>query len=323
MFGFLDAGVSVAYHVVTAFTHVLTPLAGAGVGTAAAIVAFTIAVRLLLSPLSYVALRGQAAQARLQPEIQELRRRHAGQPERLNQELAALYQRNGSGLLAGCLPLLAQLPFFSVMYRLFRSSSVGGRPNLLLTHRLFGAALGAHWLGGAGPASAAGLVFLGLFALLAAVGWASARLARQATALSPPTTLSPSAAPIDVSRQPARSPRSARSARPTRSARSARSAQPARSARPTRSAPPARSIQPVRPALPQPVSPAAGQEKIVATLTRIVPYTTVVLAMFVPLAAGLYLLTTTAWTVAERAALRRRAHEAATRKAATPGPAAA
>ena len=43
--------------------------------------------------------------------------------------LAAFYQREGGGLLLGCLPLLVQLPFFSVVYRLFLSHSVGGQPN--------------------------------------------------------------------------------------------------------------------------------------------------------------------------------------------------
>jgi YidC/Oxa1 family membrane protein insertase len=42
-----------------------------------------------------------------------------------------------------------------------------------------------------------------------------------------------------------------------------------------------------------------------AALARLTPYVTVVVAAFVPLAAGLYLLTTTAWTLAERIGLRR------------------
>jgi hypothetical protein len=43
-----------------------------------------------------------------------------------------------------------------------------------------------------------------------------------------------------------------------------------------------------------------------AWLTRALPYATVVIAAFVPLAAGLYLLTTTAWTAAERFVLQRK-----------------
>ena len=246
MLGFLDAGVSVAYHLVTALATALTPLAGPA-AAAAAIIAFTLAVRLLLLPLSYYALRGQAAQARLQPQIAELRRRHARQPDRLQRELQALYQREGGGLLLGCLPLLIQLPFFSVVYRLFLSHSVGGQPNRLLSHHLLGVPLGSSWLT-AGPLTGHGLVFIGLFALLAVGGWLTTRLARR------------TAAP-----------------------------------------------------------PSAAQSRVVTAVTTVIPFTTVVIAMFVPLAAGLYLLTTVFWTLAERAVLGRRAQLAVATRAERPG----
>jgi YidC/Oxa1 family membrane protein insertase len=42
-----------------------------------------------------------------------------------------------------------------------------------------------------------------------------------------------------------------------------------------------------------------------ARLIRLMPYGTLVTAAFIPLAAGLYLLTTTTWTVVERAILHR------------------
>jgi YidC/Oxa1 family membrane protein insertase len=54
--------------------------------------------------------------------------------------------------------------------------------------------------------------------------------------------------------------------------------------------------------------PAAQPGATVTVLTRLAPYITVVMAAFVPLAAGLYLTTTTAWTLAERAVLGRRIH---------------
>src|SRR5580693_7365408 len=107
MLGFLGAGVSVAYHVVTDLAHFLAPLGG-GLAAVAAIIAFTVAIRLLLLPLSYYALRGQAGQARLQPELAELRRRHGHEPERLQREIGALYRRESGTLLIGCLPLLLQ-----------------------------------------------------------------------------------------------------------------------------------------------------------------------------------------------------------------------
>jgi YidC/Oxa1 family membrane protein insertase len=229
MLGFLNAPVAVAYHVVFALSVFLAPLTG-GLATAAAIIMFTLAVRLLLSPLSFTALRGQARIAALQPRIAELRTRYARQPERLQRELSALYAAEGGGLLAGCLPLLLQLPFFSVVYRLLESATVAGRANVLLAKRLLAAPLGSHWLTGAGPLSLQGLVFLGVFALIAAACLAATRVTRSA-------------------------------------------------------------------------APAQATGKLI---TGALPYLTVVIAAFVPLAASLYLLTSTAWTAAERAIWRRR-----------------
>jgi YidC/Oxa1 family membrane protein insertase len=231
MSGFLGVPVDAAYHLVSPFVSFLTPLLG-GLAAAAAIVGFTVVVRLLLLPLSYRAMRGMAAQARMAPLAQGLRKRYAGQPDRLQRELTALYRAEGTSMFAGCLPLLAQWPAFSVLSLLFRSQRVGGAPNTLLTHRLFGAPLASYWLGGAGPFSAQGAVFAGLFVLLAAVGWLSARMARRA-------------------------------------------------------------------------SGQAGPGGAQAALARVLPFATVAIAAFVPLAAGLYLATSTAWTLAERAVLGR------------------
>jgi YidC/Oxa1 family membrane protein insertase len=265
MFTLLGVVVGAAYHVVSAFALVLAPLP-AGLATAAAIVVCTLAVRLALLPLSYYAIRGQASQARLAPEIQALRQRHAGQPERLQRELAALYRREGTGMFAGYLPLLLQLPFLSVMYALFRSGTIGGQPNGLLSHDLFGAPLGSHWLSGPGPLSAQGAVFLGLFALLAVAAWLAARVARRLAARQAPAAEAPGRV-VKASGRPARAPGQAAARASGRVA--------------------------------QPATPggAAGW------LVRALPYTTLVIAAVMPLAAGLYLLTTTAWAAAERAVL--------------------
>ena len=73
-----------------------------------------------------------------------------------------------------------------------------------------------------------------------------------------------------------------------------------------------------------PAAPAAAG-RTVSVLTWIVPFASLVTAAIVPLAAGLYLLTTTAWTLAERTVLRRRFLAAAppAPAAALPAPAAA
>ena len=168
--------VDAAYHLVLALTNFLSPALG-GLAAVAAIVVFTMAIRLLLTPLSFRALRGQAAMTRLAPRIQELRKRYGRQPERLQRELTALYAREGTSLLAGFVPLLAQWPVFSVLYLLFRSPTVAGGPNSLLSRDLFGVPLGAHWLSGGGAGLAtAGLhaaVFPAVLAILALICWLS------------------------------------------------------------------------------------------------------------------------------------------------------
>jgi YidC/Oxa1 family membrane protein insertase len=178
MSGIFGVPVGAAYHLVFALTHLLTPVAG-GLAAVTAIIVFTAVVRLLIAPLSLRALRGQAATARLAPQMQALRKRHAGQPERLQRELAELYQREGASPLGGFLPLLLQWPFLTVMYLLFRSATVDGSPNQLLSARLFGVPLGSHWLSGASLVSGHDAVFLGVFALLAGLCWLTARLARR------------------------------------------------------------------------------------------------------------------------------------------------
>ncbi|WP_330330634.1 YidC/Oxa1 family membrane protein insertase [Streptomyces sp. NBC_00536] len=192
---------------VAALAHLLEPVA-AQTATAAAIVLFTVLVRLALHPLSRAAFRGTTPSA-------------------------------------GCLPVLVQLPVFFFMYRAFTSVDSG-----LLGERLFAAPLGAHWtdaLGDGGPFGAPGLVFLGLFAAIAAIAaWSAVRGRRAARSAGGPEL---------------------------------------------------------------PASVPAEQREAMRKLSGVLPllsFGTLVTAAVVPLAAGLYLVATTGWTVAERAWLQHR-----------------
>ncbi|MFI9200103.1 YidC/Oxa1 family membrane protein insertase [Streptomyces sp. NPDC053048] len=167
----------------THLADALDPVLGAS-ATAGAIVVFTMCVRLALHPLARSAARGERARAELAPRLSELRRKYAKRPERLKEEAAKLYAEAGTSPLAGCLPMLAQLPVFYVMYHLFSTGDGGGD---LLEHRLLAAPLGGRWadaLGDGGPVGAQGLVYLGLFALVGAVAtWTCLRNRKAAAAL--------------------------------------------------------------------------------------------------------------------------------------------
>ncbi|WP_316754092.1 YidC/Oxa1 family membrane protein insertase [Streptomyces herbicida] len=162
---------SVFANLVERLADLLQPLFHAS-AAAAAIIVFTALVRLLVHPLSRAAARGQRARAALQPKVAELRKKHAKNPEKLRKAVLELHAEEKVAPLSGCLPSLLQLPAFFLLYHLFSNSTIGGDGNGLLTHQLFAAPLGGRWadaLGDGGVFGGAGLVYLALFAVVAAV----------------------------------------------------------------------------------------------------------------------------------------------------------
>jgi YidC/Oxa1 family membrane protein insertase len=194
MSALLGVPVDAAYHVVSFLSRLLTPTLG-GLAAATAIILFTMAIRLLVLPLSYRATRGLAAQAQVAPQAQALRQKYARQPDRLQRELADLYRAEGTSMLAGFGPMLLQWPLLSVIYLLFRSPVVDGKHNALLSHDLFGSALGSHWLAAPGPLSGQGVVFAAVFVIIAAASLLTAHLARRRAATNPVPAPAPAKAP--------------------------------------------------------------------------------------------------------------------------------
>ncbi|MGQ4723164.1 membrane protein insertase YidC [Streptomyces tunisiensis] len=180
---------SVFASLVEQLADLLRPLFGLS-AAAAAIIAFTALVRLLVHPLSRAAARGQKARAALQPRIAELRRKHGKNPEKLQKAVMELHAEEKVSPLSGCLPSLFQLPAFFLLYHLFSSGSIGGEPNALLTHQLLDAPLGGRWadaLADGGAFGGAGVVYLGLFVVVAVVAYFSYRLSRRMTEASAAT----------------------------------------------------------------------------------------------------------------------------------------
>ena len=72
---------------------------------------FTLLFRLILLPSSISQQKGTAKQMRLQPKIKKLQEKYKGNQVKLNEEMQALYSREGyNPMSAGCLPMLIQLP---------------------------------------------------------------------------------------------------------------------------------------------------------------------------------------------------------------------
>ncbi len=226
----LDAVVGVAHIALEGLATLLTPVAG-GFSAALAIVCFTVAVRLLISPLAWMQARSARRGAALAPRLAALRERHRDDPVLLATETLALQRANGAGPFAALLPALAQAPFFLLMYHLVQPGT--GAPTGVLGGQLCGVPLTAHL--------SAGLpVFAVLLAVAVGVAWWSSRRTR--------LLLAATGTPAD------------------------------------------------------PAQPGAG---LLPRILGALPFVTVLMVAWLPLAGGLYLVTSAAWTALEQAVWRR------------------
>jgi len=82
-----------------------------------AIIAFSTLVRLLMFPIANKQFKTMNNMKRLQPEMKRLQEKHANDRTKLNQELMELYKREKANPLAGCLPILIQIPVFYALYK--------------------------------------------------------------------------------------------------------------------------------------------------------------------------------------------------------------
>ena len=85
-----------------------------------AIILLTVAVSLLLFPLTLKQTRSMKAMQEIQPEVKKIQKELKGEREELNKQLMALYKEKGVNPAAGCLPLLAQLPIWFALFRVLR-----------------------------------------------------------------------------------------------------------------------------------------------------------------------------------------------------------
>ncbi len=82
-----------------------------------AILILTVGVKLVFFPLANKSYVSMAKMRKLQPEQIKLKERFGEDKQRLNQEMMALYKKEGANPLAGCLPILVQIPVFFALYK--------------------------------------------------------------------------------------------------------------------------------------------------------------------------------------------------------------
>jgi YidC/Oxa1 family membrane protein insertase len=82
-----------------------------------AILMLTVVVKLLLFPLANQAFASMSKMKKLQPKVEELKKKFGDDQQKQQQEMMALYQREKINPLAGCLPIALQFPVFIALFR--------------------------------------------------------------------------------------------------------------------------------------------------------------------------------------------------------------
>jgi YidC/Oxa1 family membrane protein insertase len=105
------------------FSTFLDP--GSGITWALSIVFLVVTIRVLLFRLFVKQVKSQRAMQEIQPEIQKLRKQYGSDKQGFSQAMMALQKERGVNPLAGCLPLLPQIPVFIALFHVLRRLAPG------------------------------------------------------------------------------------------------------------------------------------------------------------------------------------------------------
>jgi YidC/Oxa1 family membrane protein insertase len=96
-----------------------------GLAWALSIVFLVVTIRLILFPLFVKQVKSQRAMQELQPEIAKLRKQYGSDRQGMSQAMMALQKERGVNPLAGCLPILPQIPVFLSLFHVLRRLAPG------------------------------------------------------------------------------------------------------------------------------------------------------------------------------------------------------
>ncbi len=140
--------------IITQLFNLFSPAFGvtSGVTWLLTIMVLVVLMRLILVPLFIKQMHTQRAMTALTPRIAELRKKHKGDRETLNQETMKLYQEAGVNPLMGCLPVILQMPIFFALFSVLRyiaewTPKLGDTPSYHLTVKVIESAQHAKIFG--------------------------------------------------------------------------------------------------------------------------------------------------------------------------------
>ncbi len=87
-----------------------------------AIIVLTILLKLLFYPLSAISMKSMKEMQALKPQLDVIRKKYKDNPKKIQQETMGLYREHNVKPLAGCLPMLVQIPIFIAFYQILMNS---------------------------------------------------------------------------------------------------------------------------------------------------------------------------------------------------------
>ncbi|HYV67471.1 MAG TPA: membrane protein insertase YidC [Myxococcales bacterium] len=81
-----------------------------------AIILLTVTVKLLTFPLQHKSMKSMQEMQKLQPQIEELKKKYAGDQQRQNLEQMKLFKEHGVNPMGSCLPMVIQMPVWLALY---------------------------------------------------------------------------------------------------------------------------------------------------------------------------------------------------------------
>ena len=103
------------------------------------IIALTVIIRLAMWPLNVSQQRSMKTMQMLQPKMKAIQDRYKNNPQMMQQKMMEFYKEHKFNPMAGCLPLLIQMPIFILLYSSLMSPqfiSMAGQSNFLFINRL-------------------------------------------------------------------------------------------------------------------------------------------------------------------------------------------
>ncbi len=126
MFAWFDALVSFLGSALSVFFEFLTPALSSGWGYGLSIIFLTIAINILVFPLTLKQTRATRAFTEIQPKIKKIQAEFKEDPQEMQKRLLEV-QREAGATPGGCLlPLLVQMPIWFALFRLLRDPVVDG-----------------------------------------------------------------------------------------------------------------------------------------------------------------------------------------------------